>query len=72
MHLKIDWGNIMKELLTKFTLLIAYFVLSWGCVCGLVKLITLGYDWEFTFPHATGVWLIMILVRITFNFNGGN
>lgn len=39
---------------------------SWLMTCGLVKLITLCFGWTFTWPIATGVWLILIVLSSTF------
>lgn len=39
---------------------------SWLVTCGLVKLITLCFGLVFSWPIATGIWLIMILLRSIF------
>lgn len=39
---------------------------SWIVTCGLVKLITLCFGWTFSWPIATGIWLVMILLRMVF------
>ena len=62
----------MKEILTKFLLLISYFILSWGCVVLLVQLAAKCFGLDCTMIQATGVWIVMILLRITFNFNKGS
>lgn len=59
----------MKNTLTKIMAAIMLVAFSWGGICGLVKLITLCFNWPFTLKIGTGVWLITILLRITFNFN---
>lgn len=45
---------------------IGLLALSWLGVCGLVKLITLCFGWSFSWPIATGVWLIMLLIGMIF------
>jgi hypothetical protein len=37
--------------------------ISWIATCGLVYLITLCFDWTFSWGIATGVWLIIILLN---------
>ena len=39
---------------------------SWIVTCGIVKLITLCFGWTFSWPIATGIWLVMILLRMVF------
>ena len=45
--------------------------ISWGVTCGVIKLVTLCFGWEFTWKMATGIWLIMYLVRCVFHRTGG-
>ena len=40
---------------------------SWFMTCGIVKLITLCFDWTFTWGLGSGVWLIMLLIRYVFS-----
>lgn len=40
---------------------------SWIATCGLVYLVTLCFDWTFNWAVATGIWLMMILVRSIVN-----
>ncbi len=54
--------------------ILAYLVLcaiSWGVTCGIIKLVTLCFGWVFTWKMATGIWLIMYLVRSVFNRTSG-
>ena len=37
--------------------------LSWGVTCGVVYLICLCFDLTFKWAWATGIWLIMFLVK---------
>lgn len=43
--------------------------LSWAVTCGIVYLITLCFGLPFSWPVATGIWLILILLR---NFFGSD
>lgn len=38
-------------------------LISWLAVCGLVKLITLCFGFTFSWLIATGIWLILILLK---------
>ena len=40
---------------------------SWIVTCGVIKLITLCFGWTYTWGMATGVWLIMFLIKEVFN-----
>lgn len=49
-------------------LLVAFlYALSWLITCGLVYLICLCFALTFTWPIATGIWLVMILLKGVFN-----
>lgn len=39
---------------------------SWLITCGLVKLITLCFGWVFSWQIATGIWLLMFLLKSVF------
>ena len=39
---------------------------NWIVICGIVKLITLCFGWTFSWPIATGIWLVMVLLRMVF------
>ena len=41
--------------------------MSWIVTCGLIKLITMCFGLEFSWPVATGIWLIMIMLRNILN-----
>lgn len=42
---------------------------SWICTCGVIKLITLCFGWTYSWPIATGIWLLMFLARTVFKNN---
>lgn len=46
--------------------MLAIYALSWIITCGVIKLITLCFGWTFTWPVATGVWLVTCLARSVF------
>lgn len=53
--------------LTAILIYIAACTLSWIVTCGVFKLVTLCFGWEFTWGTATGVWLIMYLAKQVFS-----
>lgn len=40
---------------------------SWIATCGIIKLITLCFGWTFSWAWATGIWLVMYLLRSAFS-----
>lgn len=65
----------LKEKLTKgeITAVIVIIILafcyglSWIVTCGIIKLITLYFGWTFKCSIATGIWLIIFILRSVFN-----
>ena len=48
-------------IITLFVAALSYFI-----TCGIVYLITLCFGWTFSWLIASGIWLIMILLRSIF------
>ena len=46
--------------------------ISWIITCGIFYLITLCFSLEFSWLTATGVWLVMILLKSIFNTTNKN
>ena len=40
--------------------------ISWIATCGIIKLIALCFGWEFNWLIATGIWLVMFLIKSMF------
>lgn len=40
---------------------------SWVVTCGFIKLITMCFGWTFKWSIATGIWLIICLLKGIFN-----
>ena len=70
----------MKKLLTRmggtmigviFALIIiaALYAISWITTCGVIYLITLCFNWTFSWGIATGIWLVMAILRSVFKSN---
>lgn len=47
-------------------LALAYGV-SWIATCGIIKLITMCFGWTFKWSIATGIWLIICILKSIFN-----
>ena len=45
--------------------------LSWAITIGLIYLICLCFSWQFNLLVATGIWLIMIILKSIFGGKGG-
>lgn len=58
--------------LVAILLVCGIYVLSWAATIGIIKLITLCFDWNFSFLAATGIWLIMVLSRTVFHVTINN
>ena len=48
-------------------ILVFAYGLSWIAMCGIIKLITMCFGWTFKWSIATGVWLIICILRSIFN-----
>lgn len=44
---------------------------SWIVTCGIIKLITLCFGWEFSWLISTGIWLVMCLIKPIFSSSKG-
>lgn len=58
-------------LLTIIVLVVA-FGFSWIVTCGVIKLITMCFGWQFKWSIATGIWLVMCLARTVFKNNSSS
>ena len=62
---KVTEGGIVA--LISIAILIGFGAISWLITCGIFYLITLCFDLEFSWLTATGVWLVMVLLRGIFS-----
>lgn len=67
---KVAEGGIVA--LISIALLIGFGAISWLITCGIFYLITLCFSLEFSWLTATGVWLVMILLKSIFNTTNKN
>lgn len=61
----------MKEIIKTglFVILMIAFLyfLSWILTCGVIKLITVCFGWKFKWLIATGIWIIMCVMKNIFS-----
>lgn len=46
--------------------------ISWIVTCGIIKLITMCFGLEFSWAIATGIWLIICILKSIFNVTVNN
>ena len=46
--------------------IIFVYALSWIVTCGLIKLITFCFGWAFSWAIATGIWLVILILKTIF------
>ena len=54
-----------RTLVVVLALVIGY-AISWAIIVGIIKLITICFSIEFSLPVATGIWLILCLLKLVF------
>ena len=66
--------KIIKKIATGGTaMLIAVLIfvviygISWLVTCGIIKLITMCFGWTFKWSIATGIWLVLCVVKSVFD-----
>lgn len=62
---KIKQGGIAAAVV--ILLVAACYGISWIVTCGIIKLITMCFGWEFSWAIATGIWLIICILKSIFN-----
>lgn len=62
---KIATGGIVAVLIV--ALLILCYGISWIVTCGIIYLITLCFGWTFKWSIATGIWLVLCILKSIFN-----
>ena len=67
---KVAEGGIVA--LAAIVIFLVLGAISWLITCGLFYLITLCFSLEFSWLTATGVWLVMILLKSIFNTTNKN
>ena len=54
-----------KGLVTILILIVGY-AISWAITVGIIKLITMCFSFDFSLAVATGIWLILCLLKLVF------
>ena len=58
-----------KSILLFVLIVIVSYTLSWLINCGIIKLITMCFGLTFKWSIATGIWLIIIILKNIFSTN---
>ena len=62
---KIKQGGIVAAVV--ILLVAVCYGISWIATCAIIKLITMCFGWEFSLAIATGIWLIICILKSIFN-----
>lgn len=57
----------LLQILFVLVIVAASLVFSWLVIVGLIKLITICFNLSFSLKIATGIWLVLILIRTFFS-----
>ena len=67
---KIKQGGIAAAVV--ILLVAVCYGISWIVTCGIIKLITMCFGLEFSLAVATGIWLIICILKSIFNVTVNN
>lgn len=67
---KIKQGGIIAVVV--ILILAVYYGISWIVTCGIIKLITMCFGLKFSWAIATGIWLIICILKSIFNVTVNN
>ena len=62
---KIKQGGVVA--IGVILILVMLYGISWIATCGLIKLITMCFGLKFSWAIATGIWLIICILKSIFN-----
>lgn len=60
----------MREIIAIIVFIVACYSVSWALTVGIIKLITMCFSWDFSLSVATGVWLILCILKLLFYKSG--
>ena len=63
---KITLAEGGAAILVVIAILAVCYGFSWIVTCGIIKLITMCFGWTFKWSIATGIWLIICILRSIF------
>ena len=61
----------MSRILVAVLALVIGYAISWAITVGVIKLITMCFSIGFFLPVATGIWLILCLLKLVFHKSDG-
>lgn len=67
---KIEQGGIVAVVV--ILIVAVCYGISWIVTCGIIKLITMCFGLEFSWAVATGIWLIICILKSIFNVTVNN
>lgn len=70
LKIKIKDGGVVAIVI--IAILVLAYGLSWIITCGIIKLITLCFGYVFSWKIATGIWLVICLLRTIFHVTVNN
>lgn len=47
-------------------IIVAFYGISWLGTCGVIKMITMCFGWDFSWAISTGIWLILCFLTSMF------
>lgn len=59
--------KVLLKVLMAITLIALAYGISWVMVVGLIKLITMCFGITFNYGIATGIWLVIVLIKLIFH-----
>lgn len=64
---KIKIGDGCMTAILIALLFVVIYAISWICTCEIIKLITMCFGLTFSWAIATGIWLVILLLKGIFN-----
>lgn len=61
----------MRKILVFVVAMAVGYALSWAFCVWVMKLIAMCFSWPFSLPVATGIWLILCLLKLLFHKSEG-
>ena len=61
----------MRKVLVFIAIMAVGYAASWAFCVGVMKLITMCFSWPFSLPVATGIWLILCMLKLLFHYSEG-
>ena len=61
----------MSRILVAVLALVVGYAISWAIIVGITKLITMCFSIRLSLPVATGIWLILCLLKLVFHKSEG-